>query len=161
MRAFGFKILVMATAALVAAVAVNALRPRGAIPWVGEWGHYVEAKALRAGIPIVNLIETHDIVQSRTHTVFDARPRADYEAGRLPGALSLPFNTVEADFESVCIFITPEQPILTYCSGQDCDDSFLLAEWLIRRGYTNVVLYPSGFDKWQAAGYPVERSGPP
>jgi rhodanese-related sulfurtransferase len=48
---------------------------------------------------------------------------------------------------------------MTYCSGKNCDESFLLTLYLRRQGFTNVVLFTGGFETWTARGHPVERGG--
>jgi len=161
MRSFIIKLLLILAVAFVCGALVNVIRPRGAISWIEDWSRYVEARAKTDGIPIVTLIEAQDIVKARNHVVLDARPRLDYDAGHLPGALSLPFEPTPADIDVVSPFLTTEQPIMTYCSGQDCDDSLLLAKWLHAHGFTNVVLFATGYEKWQQTGQAIERSGTP
>ena len=64
---------------------------------------------------------------------------------------------MEDAFENVKVLLTREQPLITYCSGLECDDSFMLALFLREQGFTNVVLFAGGFEAWEKAGYPVEK----
>lgn len=147
--------ILFVTAALCGA-AVNFLRPSGKIKWVQDWGHYVEAKALEAGIGIATLEETRRIVESGQYVIFDARPKIEFDEGHIPGAVSFPYEEVDTEFLNVSIFLTPEQPILTYCSGETCEDSFQLSAFLKEQNYTNVYLFAGGINAWESAGHDVE-----
>lgn len=141
--------------AAVAAGAANLVHPRK-IAWVEDWSRYIEARALAAGFRLAGTAATREIVDARSHLIFDARPAADYRAGRLPGAVSLPYDSIQDEFQNVAVLLLGGQPILTYCSGLVCDESFLLTEFLRQQGYTNIVLYSGGYEEWVRAGLPVE-----
>ncbi len=110
--------------AAVAAGAANLVHPRK-IAWVEDWSRYIEARALAAGFRLAGTAATREIVDARSHLIFDARPAADYRAGRLPGAVSLPYDSIQDEFQNVAVLLLGGQPILTYCSGLVCDESFL------------------------------------
>ena len=116
-------------------------------------------KALKEGIPLVTVKQAMTFLQSGTHVILDARPAADYEAGHIPTALSVPYDSVADAMVKAQQYLTPSQPIMTYCSGKNCDESFLLTQYLRRQGFTNVVLFAGGFETWSAEGYPIERGG--
>ena len=50
----------------------------------------------------------------------------------------------------------PETPIIAYCSGPACDDSHVLAEFLMDFGYENIQVFVGGMPAWQSEGYPIE-----
>ncbi|HOW96822.1 MAG TPA: rhodanese-like domain-containing protein [Kiritimatiellia bacterium] len=143
---------------LMAAVAgglANLAHPRK-IAWVEDWSRYIEARALAAGFRLADTATTREIVENRSHLIFDARPAMDFKAGHLPGAVSLPYDAVQNEFQNVAVLLLGGQPILTYCSGLVCDESFLLTEFLRQQGTTNIVLYSGGYEEWTRAGLPVE-----
>jgi rhodanese-related sulfurtransferase len=70
--------------------------------------------------------------------------------------VSLPYQAVEDALSNAQALLTPAQPIVTYCSGEDCDESFLLTLYLKQQGFTNVVLFAGGFSQWKTGGHPVE-----
>lgn len=158
-RPFITRLLLILAVACACGALWNAIRPRGAIAWVEDWRLHVEARARREGFPVVTLVEAQEIVAARARIVLDARRLVDYYEGHLPGALPLPFEPTPEDIEAVRPFLTPEPPIMTYCSGQDCDDSLLLAKWLRDQGYTDVVIFAAGYEKWVEAGQAIERGG--
>ncbi len=150
------RILWLVVLSMLTGAIVNALRPDGGLPWTEDWAHHVESRARREGIELVNAEQVRRILEAGTHVIFDARPAPEYFARALPGAISVPYHEIEYAFLDARIFLTPQQPVLTYCSDPTCDDALLLAFFLRDHGYTNVVLFPGGMSEWRAAGYPVE-----
>jgi len=91
----------------------------------------------------------------------DARRSAEYRAGHIAGARSIP--VWEADLDARLLELAnqardPSAPIVAYCSGGDCEDSHMLAERLWGIGLNNVLVYAAGFPDWQRRGWPV-RAG--
>jgi rhodanese-related sulfurtransferase len=130
------------------------------IPWIGDWENYIETKALKDKITLVTAAQAKALFDQGTHLFLDARPKADYDAGRIPTALSLPYTQVDEGMIHVQQYLTPTQPIVTYCSGKDCDESFMLTKYLRLQGFTNIVLFAGGMEQWKSAGYAVEGGAP-
>ncbi|MER5172376.1 ArsR/SmtB family transcription factor [Thioclava kandeliae] len=91
-------------------------------------------------------------LQDGAVTVLDARPEDEYALGHLPGALSVPDETIEAILEK----LPRDQEIVAYCRGTYCVSSFRLVAKLRAMGY-NIRRLEEGFAEWQAAGFDVER----
>ncbi|MGA1193263.1 MAG: rhodanese-like domain-containing protein [Kiritimatiellia bacterium] len=121
------------------------------------WGDHVEQSAREKGMITASLDEAKIIVDSFSHIVLDARKTVDFEAGHLPGAMSLPLLEFDAAFGGIAPLLTPDQPVMVYCSGKECDESIKLGEILIEAGYTNVTLFAGGMIAWQEAGFEVQR----
>ena len=132
---------------------------RDPIPWFEDWSSHIEAKALKEGVPLATAAQVLAFLQAGTHVILDARPAVDYEAGHIPTARSVPYLSVDDAMAAVQQYLTPSGPILTYCSGKTCDESFLLTQYLRRQGFTNVTLFAGGFETWSAEGHPVEKGG--
>ena len=83
--------------------------------------------------------------------VIDVRPSAEFAAGHIAGAQSLPIDRLAADVESL-----PEgAEVVAYCRGPYCvfaDDAVHL---LLRHGRRARRL-EDGFPEWRRAGLPVE-----
>lgn len=137
----------LVTLGSVLGLAANLVSPRR-IPWVEDWGHYIEALAYKENIPLAGLSQTRALIEEGRHIVFDARPAADYDAGHIPGALPLPYEEFDLQFEPYAGILTPQQAILSYCSGVECDDALLLLVQLRGLGFTNVVLFAGGWEEW-------------
>ncbi len=151
------RVFVLVAFAFIMGSAANTLRTddRG-IPWRDTWSNHVETRAQREGLELVNTEQAHRIVEEGTHVVFDARSGTAYLEGYIPGSISLPYADIDTAFLEAQIFITPQQPILTYCSDHTCDDALLLSLFLLDHGYTNIVLYAGGMKEWTEAGHPIE-----
>jgi rhodanese-related sulfurtransferase len=80
-------------------------------------------------------------------TVIDARPRAEYEAGHIPGALSLPIGSLARESKK----LPPDREIVAYCRGRYCVYSVEAVTFLRRRGYRARRL-EEGLPGWRAGG---------
>jgi len=89
----------------------------------------------------------------------DARPREEYEAGHIPGAVSLPYEEAGFDPERLERFDPGGKPVIVYCGGGACELSTNLALRLVEAGKKKILVFVGGWTAWQAEGYPVE-SGP-
>ena len=82
----------------------------------------------------------------------DLRPEAEYRAGRLPGARSLPLPTLSARLGEV-----PRQTILILY-GDGPIERVLGAYHLLRsERFTDVYVLEGGLEGWRRLGYRVER----
>jgi len=98
-----------------------------------------------------------DLHKQEAHRFIDARPSEEYTLGHIPGALSLPFQTLDDHFETVGTLLDSKEPFIIYCSHRDCDDALLLAVELKNMGSTHLMLYIDGFELWKKYGGAVEK----
>ena len=135
---------------------VNFVRPSGRLPWLYPWSTLVESRAFAENIPLIHTEALYNELMAGSVILLDARPLTEYQAGHLPGALSLPVDAFDQHFSEVQLFLFSEQPIVTYCSGPSCDDALRLALRLRDEGFSAVSLYLPGVQDWQATGLPLE-----
>jgi rhodanese-related sulfurtransferase len=83
--------------------------------------------------------------------VLDVRPEKEYRAGHIPGALSVPVDTLEAALQT----LPRDREIVAYCRGPYCVFSDEAVALLRSRGYRAHRLR-QGLPDWRAAGMPVE-----
>lgn len=150
------RLLIILCVAAACAVLTNVLR-ENPLPWVEAWSDRVEAKAQELELRIVEVPEAEQIVEEGIYFIFDARGTEYFEEGHLPLAMSLPESEFDEKVQNVLSMLIPEQEIMVYCSGADCDESLLVAKHLVDMGYTNVALFAAGYDAWVEAGLPVEE----
>lgn len=85
--------------------------------------------------------------------ILDLRPRVEFEAGHIPGAVSLPLDELEDRLAE----IPPDREIVAYCRGPYCVLAPRGVEVLIASGRTARQL-EDGFPEWRMAGYPIEAA---
>ena len=86
--------------------------------------------------------------------VLDVRPEAEYQAGHIAGARSLPVWDVEARLEE----LAGRGEVIAYCRGPYCvyaDD----AVRLLRARGVDARRLDVGFPEWRRAGHPVAVGG--
>lgn len=86
-------------------------------------------------------------------TVIDVREPAEFEAGRLPGAVNIPRGVLEFKTSDHPALANRDAEILLYCKTGG--RSALATLNLQRLGYTNVLSMVGGYDAWNASGQKV------
>ena len=86
--------------------------------------------------------------------VIDVRPREEYEAGHIPGALSVPLGELDARLSG----LPRRSEIVAYCRGPYCVLAPQAIEMLRAAGLRARRLQ-EGFPEWRLAGLPVEVAG--
>lgn len=111
---------------------------------------YLTAKDNLDPIPASELLERakHGLV-----TVLDVRPKEEFEAGHVQGAINIPVEELEQHLQQ----FNPTQEIVAYCRGPHCILAFDAVAQLREKGFQARRL-ESGFPEWRVAGLPVENS---
>lgn len=147
--------------AVVCAFTVNFFSPKG-IALVGDWDKsdgVITAKAKDDAVVREREIKELGIAKAiydKGYIFVDARAEEVYEDGHIKGAVSLPIGQF---YEMIVQFIENyplSTPLVTYCSGRECDDSHRIAKYLSEEGYTNVHVFIDGYPAWEQEGYPIE-----
>lgn len=85
-------------------------------------------------------------------TVLDVRPREEYAAGHIPGAINVPLEKLESFLSR----LPKRKEVVAYCRGPYCLMSFEAVEKLRSRGWRARRL-ANGLPEWRAAGLPIAR----
>lgn len=101
----------------------------------------------------VTLDELRRLVREGDVTVLDVRPREEYDAGHIPGALSLPVAELERRLGE----LPKRKEVIAYCRGPWCVYSVEAVEVLREHGY-RARRTDDGLPDWRAAGRPVART---
>lgn len=83
-------------------------------------------------------------------TVLDVRPREEFKAGHIPGALSVPLSELKRRLKD----LPRNRQVVAYCRGPYCVLAIKAVELLQRRGFRAVRL-EDGIPDWQARGFKV------
>ena len=105
----------------------------------------------RIGFKPVGRKELLRQVRAGEVTVLDVRPREEYAAGHLPGAISVPLDDLRKRLRG----IPKDREIVAYCRGPHCVLSVEAVELLRKRGYRAQRL-DLGVHDWRGLGFDIE-----
>lgn len=88
-------------------------------------------------------------------TVIDVREPAEFEAGRLPNAVSIPRGVLEFKTGDHPALANKDAQILLYCKTGG--RSALATQSLQRLGYTRIASLAGGFEAWAGSGQTVTK----
>ena len=83
------------------------------------------------------------------HLLVDARDPNLFADSHLPGAVSFPLGEVDLLLVEFSAKFPRETPLIIYCNGFGCPDSFDLGVRLLAEGYQLVQVYEGGFPEWR------------
>lgn len=109
---------------------------------------YLTGKDNLDPIPATELLE---MAKQDLITVLDVRPKEEFDAGHVQGAINIPIEELEQhlkDFE-------PSKEFVAYCRGPHCILAFDAVAKLREEGFQARRL-ENGFPEWKVAGLPVE-----
>ena len=89
----------------------------------------------------------------KKYTFIDARDPADYDAGTIQGAVSIPYHELE-QYKSKLNTLPKDKVYVVFCSAA-CDVSIDLAYAMAKDGFKKVYIFHGGWDDWENAGYPA------
>ncbi len=103
----------------------------------------------RRGLEAVTRTELEARLRAGDTVVLDVRPSAEYEAGHIPGAMSVPVGTLRR-----LRSLSKDIEIVAYCRGPFCVYADEAVRQLRKRGFTARRL-EDGFPEWKRAGLPI------
>jgi rhodanese-related sulfurtransferase len=93
------------------------------------------------------------LVREGAVTVLDVRPVEEYNAGHIPGALSIPLKNLKLHLSE----LPHDHEIVAYCRGPYCVLSIQAVELLRAKGFQAVRL-EEGIQDLRAMGFPIAES---
>lgn len=121
------------------------------------------------GVTPVGELEVIAALQDPDTVVIDGRIRPEFEAGTIPGAVSVPYNEAAdrlgelgcvVDFDGfICEGEIPQ--VVLFCNGPWCGQSPTAARNMIEAGFPaeNISYYRGGMQNWQMLGLTVVPGG--
>ena len=109
----------------------------------------------RDGMQPVDREALLELVRKGAVTVLDVRPAEEYEAGHIPGAVSIPLKKLRQHLSE----LPPDREIVAYCRGPYCVLSIDAVEMLRANGFSAIRL-EEGIQDLRAIGFPIEIEEP-
>ena len=111
------------------------------------------AAAQDAAKPVaVTWPEVKKMIATGEAVLVDARPLVAFQAGSIPGAVSLPSNRIKDEIPEFIKKYATDKWLIVYCSDQGCASSEQVAATLLRDyGYQHVFHMPGGYAEWRIA----------
>jgi rhodanese-related sulfurtransferase len=143
--------------------------PLSAVDYDGEKSFLFEAQyqvcvippqvddAVAKGVNVVSVDEAKALYDQDAK-FFDARAPRHYHKARIKGAHLVKFDQSKGNYIAVELPKAKDEPVVFYCYGESCANSYEAALAVRKSGYTNVHWLLNGFGKWQRSNYPVESS---
>jgi len=97
--------------------------------------------------------ELLQLVSSGEAVVVDVRPAGEFLAGHIPGAISIPLDSLFKHLAK----LPKNQEVVAYCRGPYCMFAYEAVSQLRSRGYKARRL-EDGYPEWKAGQLPVEKS---
>jgi rhodanese-related sulfurtransferase/DNA-binding MarR family transcriptional regulator len=108
----------------------------------------------RDGVELVDRDELAARLDQGGVVVLDVRPPAEFGAGHIPGARSVPIDELRQHLDA----LPSDAEVVAYCRGPYCVYADDAVRVLRKRGF-NARRLEDGFPEWRRAGLPV-ASGP-
>ena len=157
------ELIILIGFSVITAFTTNYFSPNG-IALFGQWdASQGVITARQKNDPVTPSFDIKDantakkIYDTKKAVFVDARSYQKFIDGHIKDAVSIPagqFIELIDDFKTKYPVNTP---IVTYCSGRECNDSHELAQYLKDEGYENVKVFIDGYPEWERKGYFVER----
>jgi rhodanese-related sulfurtransferase len=90
----------------------------------------------------------------------DARPRKDWEAGRIPSSINLSLTQISGREGERDPRISSFRKIIVFGENPGSAAARAMTKKMVMTGYDNVHFFPGGLFEWQGANLPI-RQGPP
>ena len=96
--------------------------------------------------------ELDSTLDSDKQIILDVRPKREFRAGHILGAISIPSDELQKRVDEIDI----TKDIVVYCRGPYSSLSDRVVQWLQDNDY-NARRLEQGFPEWRSAGFPIEE----
>ncbi len=117
----------------------------------------VAARGVPARPRVIDLAEAQELAGKRAARFVDARSALRFAAGHVPGAVNIPSSDFDAAFARLKARLPVKGATVVYCESADCDESDIVLEQLVKRGYTRLLHFKTGWQSWEDKGLPQEQ----
>lgn len=148
MKRLAAQIMALLVLAVLLGLTTNALRSQGI-----DLGGDDPERFRHPDVEFVALPEAASLLENVETLFLDARPQEEFDRRHVFGAVSFSADDLEAAYEELRDFMTPETSLIVYAG--DSMRAVRLVKFLAARGYQARVL-EGGWEAWQEQRLPVE-----
>ncbi len=110
--------------------------------------------------PHISLEEAQRMHARKDVLFVDGRAMVEWEQSHIPGSVPLPIGEFDKNYDSYKKKIKAAKILVSYCHGEGCRLSDMLAQKLVDKGHHNVAVFWGGFPAWDSAKMPlVDKKG--
>jgi 3-mercaptopyruvate sulfurtransferase SseA len=168
------QIVILLLIGILLGVANNLVSPNR-IPWIQEyrdastitqsdtvWHPFSWEPSTDTAFKLLNTEMAYRKFVNERVVFIDARSAEEYAEGHIQGAHNIDFEyaddqTFNMQIDSLKKLAGPSDPIITYCSGTECDASLQLARYLSdTEGFDNIHIFFGGWTFWTENDLPIE-----
>lgn len=125
----------------------NVAMPRFTPPPIPE-------SALKSLVNYISVSELQTKLKAKRVTLLHVGAKSEYDAGHIPGALSMPETEVAARAKR----LPKHRPVVVYCYCGEWETSTHAAVQLQIQGFSDVSALEGGYRAWLDAGLPVKQT---
>lgn len=107
-------------------------------------------------ISFIMLPEAEELFRMSESLFIDSRNAAAFKAGRIYGAVNIPYEEKNDISLLAELSIPKEKTLVVYCDGSECQSSFGLSRLLHDQEFTDIKVFFGGWTEWQREGLPIE-----
>lgn len=105
--------------------------------------------------PHIDLAEATRLNSMKGVVFCDGRSLREWEAGHIPGAVSLPLGDFDNSYDKVKKRLKKASILVSYCHGEGCRLSDALAQRLTDKGFKDIAVFWGGYPAWMGAHLPL------
>jgi rhodanese-related sulfurtransferase len=108
-------------------------------------------------IPLLSPTQAEGLWHKPSTLFVDVRSAVDFAYGHIAGAVSLPDGEL-AKGDALTPRLQKAGALIVYCKSVDCGKSLWAALRLRQQGFTQVNIFPAGWNEWYARRLPSHRT---
>src|SRR5262245_1724306 len=96
----------------------------------------------------VTAAQVRDAIVRGDTLIIDARAPVEYHAGHIDGAVNVQAYPVTEPWPASVQQTPKDRPVIVYCAAEHCKVAAVVGATLLAEGFTDVRLYPGGWEDW-------------
>ena len=138
--------VVLISLSLLAAIPYYYVRFSGESPRTARRG--IDAALGRISFAEISCHGLRDQLDSSPPILIDCRYERDYRHGSIDGAINLPIDAGDGEFNRVLKDIATDAEMVVFCQSAQCRFSHYAAAMLVGKGFDNIRILTEGYAGW-------------